>query len=48
MGTLATVGIDDNLATRQSRIAVRSTNDKLACGINVVLDVVAEEVEHLL
>ena len=39
MGTAATVGIDDNLATRQTGIAVGAADDKLARGVDVILDV---------
>ena len=48
MGTLAAVGVDDDFTARQACVAVGATDDELARRVNVVLDVEAEEVEHLL
>ena len=48
MGALAAIGIDDNLAPCQACVAVRPSDNKLASGIHIVLDVKSEEVEHLL
>ena len=48
MGTFTTVGVDNDLPTRQTRITMRTANDELARGIHVVFDVQTEEVEHLL
>ena len=40
----AAVSIDDDLATRQSGVAVRPTDDKVASRIDVVLGLVREQV----
>ena len=48
MGTLAAVGVDDDLSTGESRVAMRSADDELAGGVDMIDDVVVEEVEHLL
>ena len=45
---LASVGIHDNLASRETSVAMGTSDDKLARGIDVVFDVVAEERKHLL
>ena len=47
MSTLATVGIHDYLASGQARISVRSTDDELAGGVHIILDVIVEECQHL-
>ena len=38
MGTLAAVGIYDNLASRQPGVTVRTTDYELARGVDVVCD----------
>ncbi len=43
MGIAATVGVDDDLAARYTRVAVRTADDELACGVHVELHVIAEE-----
>ena len=48
MGTLASVGVNDNLTSSQSGVTVRSANNELSSRIDIILDVIAKEVEHLL
>ena len=48
MCALAAVGVDNDLTTCQTCVAVRAADDELTCGIHIVLDVQSEEVEHLL
>ena len=48
VSTLTTIGINDNLTTRQAGIAMRATDDKLASGVNEVLNLVVAEGQHLL
>ena len=48
MGTLATIGVDDDLTACQTRVTVRTTDNKLTRGVHVVFDVETEEIEHLL
>ena len=48
VSALATIGVDDDLTTRQTRVAVWSANDELSCWIDVINDVVVEEGERLL
>ena len=48
VGSLAAVGVDDNLTAGQSGVAVRTADDELTRRVDVVLDVEAEEVEYLL
>ena len=43
MGTLAAVGIYDNLASRQPGVTVRTTDYELARGVDVVCDTVVEQ-----
>ena len=43
MGTAATVGVNDDLATREARVAVRSADDELACRVDIEFHVVAEK-----
>ena len=43
MGTPTTVGVDDDLTTRDTGVAVGTTDDELARGIHVELHVIAEE-----
>ena len=45
---LATIGINDNLATCQTCITVRTTYDKLACGIDEIFDIIAKQGQHFL
>lgn len=47
MGTLAAVGIYDNLASRQPGVTVRTTDYELARGVDVVCDMVVEQCQHL-
>ena len=47
MGALAAVGVDDDFATRQARIAVRTTDDEFSRGIDFVIDFSLEQCEHL-
>ena len=44
----STIGVDNNLATRQTCVAMRSANDELSSWIDVINDVVVEEGERLL
>ena len=48
MSALTSVGIHDNFSTRQACISVRTSDDELACGVHIVLDIETKEVEHLL
>ena len=48
MSTFSSVGVNNDLASRQTRITVRSANDKLTRRVDVVFDVVAKETEYLL
>ena len=48
MGTLASIGVDNNLASGKTRIAMRTADDKLARGVHIILDVIVEQGEHLL
>ena len=43
MGTATAVGIDDDLASRQTCVAVGATDDELTRGVHVELHVVVEE-----
>ena len=45
MSTPSTVGVNDDLATRQTTVAVRSTRHESPRGINVISDLA---VDHLL
>ena len=47
MCALASVGVDDNLASCQSCVAMRTADDKLAGGVDKVYDVIVEEAEHV-
>ena len=47
MSSFATIGVDDYLAACESSIAMRTTDDKLASGVDVVCDTVIEEGEYL-
>ena len=47
MGALAAVCVYDNLAACKTSVAVRATDNKLACRVDKVLDVVVEQGEHL-
>ena len=47
MGTLASVGVHDYLTARETGVSVRSTNDKLTRGVDIVLDVFIEECQYL-
>ncbi len=47
VGTLAAVGIYNNLAPRQPGVTVRTTDYELARGIDVVCDMVVEQCQHL-
>ena len=46
VSTLASVGIDNDLTARQSRVTVRSADDELTRGIDMIDDVVVEEGEY--
>ena len=48
MGSLSSIGIDNNLASRQSCVTMRTTNNKLTRGIYIVFDIQPEEVKYLL
>ena len=48
MGTLAAIGIDDDLTSRQTGVPVGAANDELTRGVDIVLDVESEEIEHFL
>ena len=47
MCTFAAIGINNNLSSCQTRVAMRSTNDKFSCWIYVINDVIVEESQHL-
>ena len=47
MGSLASVGVDDYLAACESCIAMRTSDDKLAGGVDVECDTVIEEGKYL-
>ena len=46
MGTLATVGINDDLAARQTSVAVRSANHELARWVDQVAHIGIEQALH--
>ena len=46
VGSLATIGIDNDFTTRQAGIAMRATDDKLAGGVDEVFDVATEQRQH--
>ena len=48
VGSFASVGIDNNLTTRQPRISMRSANDELTRRVDIVFNVIAKEGEYLL
>ena len=48
MSTFTAIGIYDDLSSCQTGVTVRTADHKHTCGVHVVFDVVAEEVEHLL
>ena len=48
MRALAAISVDDDLTAGETRVAVRTADDELAGGVDVVFNVVVEEGEHFL
>ena len=48
MGTLSTIGINDNLTTRQTSVSMGTTNDELTRRVDIIFDIVPKECQHLL
>ena len=43
MGTLATIGVNDDLSARQTCVTMRPANDELTSGVHVEFDISAKE-----
>ena len=46
VGTLSSIGVNDDFSPRQSRVSMGPTNDKLACGVDMQFVVALEEGLH--
>ena len=48
MGTLATIGINNNLTACKTSVTMWPANNELACRVNEILDTVIEQGQNLL
>ena len=47
MSTFASIGINDNFTTGKTSITMRTTYHELACRIDIILDVIIKQGQHL-